>query len=724
MEFVTFLALVVIFVLLVIVRNELSEVKGSIDKVARELHRLSSGAGDRLPENDDIPVPEAQPDPVMMEEEPDVAVPPVVLPPPIPVMQSEAPEPTPPAPERERGNWERKVGVNLFSKIGILVLIVGIGFFVKYAIDRNWINEMARTLAGMGVGLVLWGVAYRLRENYRNFSSILAGGGFAVCFVSVAIGFHLYSIFSPAVALILLVALTAVMTLAAVRYDRPELAVTAIVGGFVAPFIASDGSGSFLFVLCYMALLDTAMLVVTLCKRWWALPVVSCVLTYIVCAFGAGLSDIDYSPVWGLVIVIYYFIIFSVPVVHILCRNELRHALTAWLVVAMTLNGVACMSLGIMYADHISDLRIMKSMVPFVCGVVNFGLLMRYCRDRAGIVRDMLIIFVVAFAAFTVLVQFVNPGVRLSCLGLVSALMIWLYCRTGEVLYRRIGVTVGVPLCVIMLLFSWIICSYDAAWGYIVTGVAYVAVAVMVDISFRVFDRKHRNLFMYNLWGGTALTVIGSHGVFDHYLLMPAADGMTLVAIAAVMLFVSIRFPIARYGGVAIPAVATLLFAAIGDPVAGEGLVNLPLIISVPLFALLFACHGIRAFSRGEMPGKRYMVYFNLFLILFAEMAVYDILFCLSLSRLYSVGVSLTLVACGAAQMITGMRRHDKTLRIMAICVLGVVLGKLVVYDIWRMVPVGRIIVFILLGIILLAVSFLYQRLQGLFTDDPSDPPA
>lgn len=50
MEFVTFLALVVIFVLLVIVRNELSEVKGSIDKVARELHRLSSGAGDRLPE--------------------------------------------------------------------------------------------------------------------------------------------------------------------------------------------------------------------------------------------------------------------------------------------------------------------------------------------------------------------------------------------------------------------------------------------------------------------------------------------------------------------------------------------------------------------------------------------------------------------------------------------------------------------------------------------------
>lgn len=94
----------------------------------------------------------------------------------------------------KRRNIERLVGENLFSKIGILVLIIGVCFFVKYAIDRDWINEVARTSLGMVAGFGLWGVAYKLRDNYRNFSSMLAGGGFAICFASVGIGYNYYSL--------------------------------------------------------------------------------------------------------------------------------------------------------------------------------------------------------------------------------------------------------------------------------------------------------------------------------------------------------------------------------------------------------------------------------------------------------------------------------------------------------------------------------------------------
>ena len=51
-------------------------------------------------------------------------------------------------------NFEKYIGENLFGKIGILIFIIGIGFFVKYAIDQNWINETARTLMGYAVGQV------------------------------------------------------------------------------------------------------------------------------------------------------------------------------------------------------------------------------------------------------------------------------------------------------------------------------------------------------------------------------------------------------------------------------------------------------------------------------------------------------------------------------------------------------------------------------------------
>src|SRR5690606_1598222 len=36
---------------------------------------------------------------------------------------------------------ERFIGENLVNKIGILILVLGISYFVKYAIDREWINE-------------------------------------------------------------------------------------------------------------------------------------------------------------------------------------------------------------------------------------------------------------------------------------------------------------------------------------------------------------------------------------------------------------------------------------------------------------------------------------------------------------------------------------------------------------------------------------------------------
>ena len=69
--------------------------------------------------------------------------------------------------------------------------------------------------------------------------------------------------------------------------------------------------------------------------------------------------------------------------------------------------------------------------------------------------------------------------------------------------------------------------------------------------------------------------------------------------------------------------------------------------------------------------------------------------------------------------MSLGMRLHQKVLRIISLFTLGLVLVKLVLVDLWAMPTVGKIVVFIMLGVILLVLSFLYQKLKGvLFKDD------
>ena len=49
-----------------------------------------------------------------------------------------ASSPIPPAPRpAKKINYEEFIGGNLFGKIGIFVLVVGIGLFVKYAINNE-----------------------------------------------------------------------------------------------------------------------------------------------------------------------------------------------------------------------------------------------------------------------------------------------------------------------------------------------------------------------------------------------------------------------------------------------------------------------------------------------------------------------------------------------------------------------------------------------------------
>ena len=67
---------------------------------------------------------------------------------------------------------EKFIGENLINKLGILILVLGISYFVKYAIDKNWINEPARVGIGVLCGSLVMLIANKLRKKYAAFSSV------------------------------------------------------------------------------------------------------------------------------------------------------------------------------------------------------------------------------------------------------------------------------------------------------------------------------------------------------------------------------------------------------------------------------------------------------------------------------------------------------------------------------------------------------------------------
>ena len=62
-----------------------------------------------------------------------------------------------------------------------------------------------------------------------------------------------------------------------------------------------------------------------------------------------------------------------------------------------------------------------------------------------------------------------------------------------------------------------------------------------------------------------------------------------------------------------------------------------------------------------------------------------------------------------------------KPLRVAALLVFAFALCKLFMFDIRNIAPGGKILAFILLGVLLLIISFMYQRLKKIIIDDAKE---
>ena len=153
------------------------------------------------------------------------------------------------------------------SKIGVAILVIGIAFFVKFAIDQNWIKPIGRVAIGVLCGLIVLGFAHRLRKNFQAFSSVLVAGGIAVFYFTIGIAFHQYHIFGQTAAFIIMLLITSFSVFISIAYNRQELAALSIIGGFATPFMLSTGEGNYQVLFTYILILDCGMLVLAYLRK-------------------------------------------------------------------------------------------------------------------------------------------------------------------------------------------------------------------------------------------------------------------------------------------------------------------------------------------------------------------------------------------------------------------------------------------------------------------------
>ena len=171
---------------------------------------------------------------------------------------------------------------NVPVKMGVLLSFFGVAFLLKYAIENQVfsIPISARYLgvAAFAAGLLAFG--WRKRKENRVFALSIQGGGIGVLFLTVFAAFRLHGLLSPTVAFVLLVLITAAAGYLAIRQESRALAILGTTGGFLAPLLASTGSGNHVALFSYYLVLNCAVLGVAWYRPWRELNIIGFVFTF------------------------------------------------------------------------------------------------------------------------------------------------------------------------------------------------------------------------------------------------------------------------------------------------------------------------------------------------------------------------------------------------------------------------------------------------------------
>jgi uncharacterized membrane protein len=194
----------------------------------------------------------------------------------------------PPAPPREPSAIDNAIagfmawlkGGNQLARIGIVILFLGAAFLLKYANERGMIPVELYFIAAALGGFALLIVGWRLRERRADYAQLLQGGAIAILYLTVFAATRLYQLLPPTLAFGLLAIIAVASAVLAVAQDALSLAVIGTAGGFLAPILVSTGSGNYVALFTYYALLNLGVFAVAWFKTWRVLNVLGFVFTF------------------------------------------------------------------------------------------------------------------------------------------------------------------------------------------------------------------------------------------------------------------------------------------------------------------------------------------------------------------------------------------------------------------------------------------------------------
>jgi len=197
-----------------------------------------------------------------------------------------------------RRDLEQLIGGSLFNWLGIIAATIGVGFFLKVAFENEWIAARGRVLLGGAAGIGILFFAERLRaRGYKSYAYVLSGGGILILYLTVYAARVFYDLIGVLPAFVLMVGVTTTAVLLAARYHAYAIAVLGLIGGFMTPVLLSTGVDNQFALFSYVTLLNSGVLALAYFKRWRSLNHLAFAATVLIFA-GWALRWYESEKLW------------------------------------------------------------------------------------------------------------------------------------------------------------------------------------------------------------------------------------------------------------------------------------------------------------------------------------------------------------------------------------------------------------------------------------------
>lgn len=697
-----------------------------------------------------------------------------------PVEKPVSPPPAPPKIKKEKTPVEEFIGTNLLNKIGIAILVIGIGFGVKYSIDHQLIQPLTRIILGYLAGLGLIGLALRLKKNHENFSAVLLSGGMAVLYFITFAAYDFYDLIPQTMAFVLMVVFTAFTVFAAMQYNIEVIGIIGLVGAYAVPFLLSDGSGRVVILFSYITIINIGILTLAFKKYWKRLYYLAFILTWLsFSAWWIDQFDVDKHLTISLVFASVFFVTFYITfLAYKLIRKEPLEKLDLafMLVNSFVFYGFGYATINDMHGGEelLGLFTVATALIHFIACVIIHKQQSQF-RDIFYFVAGMVLVFL----TLAVPVQLEGNWVTLVW-AIESVLLFWIGRTKQFPVYEKLSYPL-VLLAVGSLIHDWgefyishdyfspdevptvpfflniqflttlVVCLSLGALTFIATRKAFpspfknsadnkllaygVGLLLVVVLYFGVYA-EIQNFWDQRYWN-TAVWLTTDYG--ERY---PEYNGdllkfetLWLIYFSAIFALVGsivqVKFLNDRYtliGSLALNAVVIAVFLTIGlyelsglrytylnDSVnpyfLRDGNIAMRYIgiaLMIPLLLINMRHMKNELFNQTLRNAEKILLHLAILILLSSELVHWlDMAY---VENSFKLGLSILWGAYALFLIVLGLWKNHGYIRIAAIVLFGITLAKLFLYDMEDMSTISKTIVMIILGVLLLVASFLYNK--------------